>query len=665
MIRCAVRENVLARLWLWATILLLAWASADALADEGDPIDYARLRAMTLEELMNLDVTSAVGVERPWFTTPAAMYVITSEDVRRTGHLSLAEALRLAPGVFVGQISSNVWSISTRGFTGRFANKQLVLIDGRSVYEPMFAGVLWDAQDVLLEDLDRIEVIRGPGATLWGANAVNGVINVTTKSARDTQGLYFSGGAGTHERGFGMARYGFAVDDHSWMRVWGKWFDRGDFETAAGESTHDQWDMARGGFRYDREADDDVTLTVQGDIYNSDRIGELVSIPVPVFPPLTRAVSAEDRRSNGGNLLFRLKQDTPEGEGWSLQGYYDRTSRVGIKGFQVDRDTFDLDLRHWFNFGDRQEVIWGLAYRHTRDTTEAGPSVSFDPPSRSLDTFSAFVQDTVTLVPERLFFMAGTKIEHNDFTGFEVQPNARLWWTPNERQTFWGAISRPVRVPSRTEQDLVLITAFAGPPGGPFTSFAFRGNDHVESEELLAYEAGHRIRITDNLTVDTAVFYNDYRRLVALPTTGFGTFSNAESGESYGAETAVTWRVTDQWRLEGSYSVLNIHTGPMAQGNVEPGSPHHMAQIRSYLNITDDLEFNAALYHVDGVPAHDADAYLRLDLGATWRLTDQFELAVWGQNLLDPWHGEFADGVFLAQRSQVPRAMYIQATARF
>jgi iron complex outermembrane recepter protein len=652
--------------WLIVALSVLCLGWAEPSDDRAEPdIDYRRLASLSLEELMTLQVTSVAGVEQDWFRTPAAMYVITGEDVRRTGHLSIPEALRLAPGVHVGQINSNVWSVSTRGFGGRFANKQLVLIDGRTVYDPLFAGVLWNGLDVLMEDLDRIEVIRGPGATLWGANAVNGVINVTTRSAKDTQGLYLSGGTGTHEHAFGMARYGFQLDDDSWMRIWGKWFDRDNFDDPSGQSTHDEWDMARGGLRYDRDVDEDTVLTLQSEVYHSDRIGEQTSTPIPAFPPGTEAITAQDGRASGGHVLFRLMKETVEHEGWSIQGYYDRTVRAGVKGFLVERDTFDLDVRHFFDLGERHEVIWGLGYRHSRDTTRAGDVISFDPADRSLDTFSAFVQDTVTLVEDRLFFMAGSKFEHNDFTGFEFQPSARIWWTPSERQMFWGAVSRPVRVPSRIEEDLVLITAFVGPMGGPFFPLTFAGVDDVESEELMAYELGHRIKLTDSVTIDTALFYNDYRKLFALPTTGFGTFANGEDAHTYGVETAATWRVADNWRIDASYSFLEVEIGSQAVGNVERGHPHHMAQVRSRLDITRDLEFNAALYYVDHIRAHNADGYLRLDLGVTWHVTDQLEVAIWGQNLLEPSHREFNDGVFLARPSEVPRAVYIQATARF
>ena len=637
---------------------------------------------MSLEQLMAVEVTSVAGVGYERFKTPAAMYVIAGEDVRRTGHQSIAEALRMVPGVHVAQISSNQWAISTRGFNSRFANKQLVLLDGRTVYDPLFGGVFWDVQDILLEDLDRIEVIRGPGATLWGANAVQGVINITTKSAKDTQGLYTTAGVGTYENFFGAARYGFQVDDSSWMRVWGKWHDRDNFVHSDGSDAHDEWDMARGGFRYDREGDEYTTLTLEGDIYGSNRIGELVKFPI-ALPGGTTGVTATDGRAEGGHVLFRLGQETPEHEGFSIQGYYDRTNRVGADGFQVERDTFDLEFRHFFRMLENHDVIWGLGYRHSRDRTESNAFIDFDPADRSLDTFSAFVQDTVTLVPDTFFIMGGSKFEHNDFTGFEVQPSGRVWWTPSERQTIWAAISRPVSVPART-QDVNVIGAYVPIAPGVSTPVFIDRNDDLEAEELIAAELGHRIKISDDLTVDTALFYNDYENLIALsdptpisffPSPPFppGVPSalairqgNAAEAESYGVETSITWRVAENWRLEGSYSFMNMHVhGDSVLDDPEHGHPHHMAQIRSFLDITKDLEFNSALYFVDSVASQGADAYFRLDLGATWRPTANLELAIWGQNLTEKSHREFNDALFLARPAEVPRSVYLQATMRF
>jgi iron complex outermembrane recepter protein len=625
-------------------------AAAGLVAADPDRVDYEQLREMTLEELMGVQVTSVAGVGRDWFKTPAAVYVITNEELRRSGHRALAEALRLAPGMTVMRADSNTWNISARGGSG-FTNKLLVLTDGRTTYDLLFSGTFWDVQDVLLEDLDRIEVVRGPGATLWGANAVNGVINITTKSAKETQGLYVGGGFGTYERAFGEARYGFQIDDNSWMRIWGKWFDRDAFELAGPTDGHDEWDMGRGGLRYDREGDDHTFLTVTSSAYSSNRIGERIALGPTIF----------DGRAEGGHALFRFGQEIPDGDGWRVQGYYDRTARVTAGGFQVDRDTFDLDWRHHFKWGDIHETVWGAGYRYTTDRTDSvtDPAffLAFDPEDRALHTVSAFIQHTVDIIPDELFVMVGSKFEHNDHTGFEVQPSGRIWWTPDDQQTLWVAISRPVRTPSRTEEDLAIVL----PP-----VLDFSGNRGVKAEELIAYEAGYRRQVTPNVALDLSLFYNDYRNLVSRETLSppgafpmLLTFRNRGEAESYGAELAATWRVAPNWTLRGSYSVIEINEQRPASGTPEGGAPQQQAQLRSALDITDNLEFNAAIYYVDNIPVLNVRHYLRLDLGVTWRITENFDIAVWGQNLLDAAHREAAGP------AEFERGGYVMATVRY
>ena len=623
-----------------------------------------RVSEMTLEQLMSIPVVSLAGTDQEWFTTPAATYVITGEDIRRSGFLSLAEILRLAPGVFVGQVNSQAFSVGTRGFNGSLANKTLVLIDGRSVYDPLFSGTFWNVQDVLLEDIERIEVIRGPGPTLWGANAMNGVINVITKSARDTQGLFLQGGGGTFERAFASARYGMKVDEHSWIRFYGKWFERDHLILPDGSSSHDDWDMWRGGFRFDREAGDDIIFTLQADAYYSDRIGEFVrNFPVP-GQNMVFANDIRDVRNSGGNVLFRLSQEKSS-EGWSLQGYYDRTNRVTNVTFEVERNTFDLDWRHRFQIGDRHEILWGLGARTTSDEVQQGVNLIFDPAKRTLNTFSAFVQDTITLVPDRWFAMIGSKFLHNTYTGFEVQPSARLWWTPNDRYTLWTAISRPVRVPSRTERESTLVAAYAdtgilggGPPSGVIVPIGVTGSN-VDSEEMVALELGNRIRFGERVTLDATIFYNDYEKLIYVPPAVVGTsWNNNGFGETYGGEIDVTWRVAENWRLVAAYSFVDVQIhGPIFSQD-ERNTPQHQAQLRSYFDVTEDIELNSGLYYVDNVPGVNAKSYLRLDVGVTWRVTDNFEIAVWGQNLLEPAHPEFSG-------FEVERGFYLMGTLRF
>jgi iron complex outermembrane recepter protein len=629
-----------------------------------EPLDDD-LSRLSLEDLMNVQVTSLAGIEQEWFQTPAAMYVISNEQIRRSGHRSIAEALRLAPGVFVGQVNSQAYSIGMRGFNGGLANKTLVLIDGRSVYDPLFSGTFWNVQDVLLEDIDRIEVIRGPGPTLWGANAVNGVVNVITRRADQTQGWYLGAGAGTFERAFGEARYGGKLNENSYFRVYGKWFERDHLVDPQGNSAHDDWDMWRGGLRFDQLGDDNLIFTVQADAYHSDRIGEFVrAIPVPDLHNVFES-DIRDVRHAGADALFRLSRWTGA-NGWSLQGYYDRTERLTNVSFEVDRDTFDLDWRHGFELGDRHDILWGSGARHTRDQTSPGVNLLFDPRDRSLDTFSFFVQDTITLVPDRWFAMIGSKFDHNDYTGFEVQPSARLWWTPNDRHTTWGAVSRAMRVPSRTEVEGTIIFSFVdvglatgGGPAGVFVPLGVEGNDDLDSEELFAYEIGHRVRMNDDITIDAALFYNDYDRLIFVPPSVIGAWNNDGYGETYGGELALSWRLEENWRLEAAYSYVDVEIhGPIFTQD-ETNTPHHQAQIRSTIDLVDDFEFNSSLYYVDVVPTVDAPSYVRLDLGLTWHVNSNVELSIWGLNLLDPQHPEFSG------LNEVERGVYVMGSLRF
>jgi iron complex outermembrane recepter protein len=644
-------------------VCLLAISSALMARDPEDEVDYGRLASLTLEELMAIQVTSVAGIEQDWFQTPAAMYVITGDEARRSGHRLLADTFRLAPGVFVGTINSHSRSVGTRGFNGGLANKTLVLIDGRSVYDPLFSGTFWDVQDILLEDLDRIEVIRGPGATLWGSNAVNGVFNVITRSSKDSQGLYLAGGGGKEDRAFGEMRYGGQLAENAWFRVWGKWTDHDNLTFGSGMSPsdpHDEWDMGAGGARFDIEDGEGGALMIDLGGYGTDRLGEDVRMPVPgAF--LTFMQSRGDGRAEGGHILTRLSKDYDDGSRWSLQFYYDRTSRVQRAGFQAERDTADIEFRHHFHPLEGHELLWGVGYRYTVDHTSPSPELDHDPRSQERHTFSAFVQDTITICPDRLFFMIGSKFEHNDVTGFEIQPGVRLWWTPSDRQTLWGAISRSVRVPSRFEKEGILTLAYLD----PFPPVQIVGDDGLRSEEMIAYEIGHRIRITPQLTVDTALFYNKYDNLIAVgpgilapPPPFTHQFNNDGTGESYGGEVAVTWQIADNWRTVFAYS----HTRVLIHGPVftldEFSTPRNMAQVRSYLDVTKDIELNAALYYVDTVPSPDADAYLRLDVGATWRITDNFELSAWGQNLTDRSHREFT-------AIEAQRAFYVMGTFRF
>ncbi len=602
-----------------------------------DELDPQLIETIEFEDLFGIPIApvqGVAGVPQPLLQTPSAVTVLTREDIRRTGHRSLAEALRLVPGMFVGRSESHTWRIGPRGFSGLLAPRNLVLRDGRTVYDPLHGGTFWEVQEVIFEDLDRIEVIRGPGATLWGANAVNGVINVITKSAHETQGLYISGGGGTYERAFTSVRYGDKISEDTAFRVYAKYFNRDRFRSGTAEA-HDDWSMAFGGLRIDHKIDDNTTFTVQSEGYHAPTMGEFAD------------GMASDRRISGAHVLLRLAHQLPdaEGNGWSVQAYYDRTNREQAAG-RVRRDTFDIDFRHYFTWGNGHRFIWGIDNNFTSDRTQAG-SISFDPRTRSLNLISAFLQNTFQIVPEQWFLMLGTKLHYHTYTGFDIQPSARLWWTPDEQQTFWAAVSRPVRIPSRLEEE------------GLFAGIDRTASSDLDVERLTAYELGYRTRISPELTADVALFYHDYSRLVVVVPPLPGPVTNRGSGESYGVELAIDWDVAENWRLGGGYSFVRQNvSGPGL--DLESGTvPEHQAFIRSHLDITDDLFFDTVFYFYDHLPAAGVHSYGRLDVGFTWRAHSNVELSIWGQNLTDSSTAESS----LA--GEFPRGFYLMGTIRY
>ena len=657
---------------------------------EGDLFD------MSIEELINLDVYSAAKKTQRLQDTPAAVYVVTREEIRRSGATSIPELLRMIPGVEVAHIDANKWAITIRGFNGRFANKLLVLIDGRSVYTPTFAGVYWDTQDTFLEDIDRIEVVRGPGGTLWGANAVNGVINIITRSAADTVGSIVTLGSGTEERGFIGARHGFEIGDDTFVRVYAKYFDRREFVPNSGGRAVDAWDNGRAGFRADWSRDED-SFTLQGDVYEGGA-GSRASA-ASLDPPNFSDESESTSDFNGANVLARWQRSLNDTDNLQVQTYYDRTEREGTD-FADDevRDTLDFELQHRFNWHERHDTVWGLGYRYSSDRVNNGFNATLSPAKRDLSIFNAFVQDEVGLFDDRLRLAIGAKLEHNDFTGWELQPNARFLWKLNEEHTFWGAIARSVRTPSRAESD-ARLNRFTLPPGSlgvpDPTVVALAGNDAFESEVLLAMELGYRATPLEKLWVDIALFYNLYDNLRTFapridPSTGmpvlvqevtdgvthstwFYDVGNAMDGTTGGAEIAIDYEVSDHWSLRAGYTFLamDLNIEPEARADslsraIEESSPDHQAFLRSHLDLPKNVEFDASLRWVDQLPSQRLDDYLTADARIGWNPTDHIELSIVGQNLLRPSHKEFSSSALVwTEATQVPRGVYGKLTVRF
>jgi iron complex outermembrane receptor protein len=434
-------------------IILLALPQAGLTSPAGSSSSAAveELTKLTLEDLMNVEVTSVSKQKQRVADAPAAIYVINQDEIRRSGLTSIAELLRLAPGLDVARFNANTSAISARGHNGLLASKLLVLQDGRTLYTSLFSGVHWCAQDYVLEDIDRIEVIRGAGSTIWGANAVNGVINITTKNARETQGGLLTTTLGSEEQ-VGAVRYGGKLDERTYYRGYARYRSVDDSALANGDEDHDGWEAERGGFRIDRFATEQDLFTLQGDIY-SGRQGLTIGLPVST-PPFSAVVS-DTGRNAGGNVLGRWTHTISDKSDFAVQLYYDRFEWQEAR-YGYEMDTFDLDFQHRFAVGQRNEVIWGAGYRFQSDQCNRTQWSWLDSDSRDTHLVSAFVQDDLTVIPNRLHVFAGSKFEVNSFTGFEIQPSVRTVWTPNEKQSFWGAISRSVRIPSRADQEAVL-----------------------------------------------------------------------------------------------------------------------------------------------------------------------------------------------------------------
>ena len=610
----------------------------------------AELKKMSLEQLLNMPVTSVSKQAEPLSEAPSAIQVLTQEDIRRSGASSLPEALRLAPNLQVAQVNSSSWAISARGFNNGLANKLLVLIDGRVVYTPLFAGVFWDVQDTMMEDIERIEVISGPGATLWGANAVNGVINIITKSAKETQGGLATTGGGTQLQDFAGARYGWKLDENVYIRLYGKYFDRENTLLPNGMDATNDWRMGQGGFRMDWLPSGGDTITLQGDGYAG----------------ATEQTRTTDTTVNGQNVLGRWTHPLAKDSDFTIQTYWDRTHRHIPNSFDEHLNTYDLDFQHRFGLGQRQRVIWGGDYRLLADeiTEPSTSQFAFLPSSRRLQLFSGFLQDEIELVPDHLQVTVGTKLEHNDYSGWEVQPSGRIAWTPEPRQTIWGAVSRAVRSPSRIDVDLYA------PPTPPFTRFA--GGPDFDSEKVIAYELGYRVRPLDRLTLSLAGFYNDYSDIRSLATNALSNnalvFGNANRADEWGLELSGNYQATDWWRVRGGYTYLNkrVRTRPgesdLNQGRAEGNDPAQQFVLQSMLDLPGHVELDGVLRYVDTLPSPSVPSYITADLRLAWRPWRDLEFSIVGQNLIDNRHPEFGA---VATRQEIPRSVYGKVTWRF
>ncbi len=676
-LRIAAAGTLIAFLSLGANARRVA---AQEVAENVTPDDT--LKKLSLEQLGDVEVTTTSKEPEQVWKTAAAIYVITQEDIRRSGATSIPEVLRLAPGVEVARIDSDHWSIGVRGFGGEFSKSLLVLIDGRSVYSPLFSGVYWEVQDTLLEDVERIEVIRGPGGTIWGANAVNGVINIITKSAKDTHGMLASLSGGNVDQGTGEFRFGGAKGKTLDYRIYGKGFIRGP-EFHPDGVNFDDWKTGQLGFRTDWNPNSRDSLTVQGDMYTG-LDGERVAISFYALP--TTGVPGVEVLNGphdvgGGNILGRWKRQLSDDSDVQIQAYYDRTSRYSPQLNEI-RDTFDVDLLYHFTLTGNQDLLVGAGGRWSPDSiTQKFDTLDFEPHQETDSIYSWFVQDQIAIVQDELALTVGSKFEHNNYSGFEVQPNVRLIWTPTARQSVWGAITRAVRTPSRLDQDLQLTDFLAASPP---LFLRVQGSKNFKAEQLLGTELGFRTLVARKLYIDIAGFHNYYSQLygygpatVAVEPTPppahivfVVPLANATKGDTTGVEIGPDWKPFDWWELKGSYSYLHLYVhddanlaGTLNNLNTTSdngSSPHHEVEFQSLFNLPKKLQLDTTFRYVSALPAQTVAAYSTGDIRFGWNPTAEWEFSVVGQNLLQPQHAEFGSDVDTIVG--IKRAVYAKVT---
>jgi iron complex outermembrane recepter protein len=625
--------------------------------DSDDPLD---LKKLSLEELSQIEVTSPSKEPVPAFRTPTAISVLTGEQIRRSGATSIPEALRLVPGVEVARIDGSKWAIGIRGFGDRFSRGVLVLIDGRTVYTSLLAGTYWEVQDTMMEDIDRIEVIRGPGGTIWGPNAVNGVISVITKSSRETKGMLATAGGGNEEQGFASFRYGAGNGSNFNFRMYGKGFTRGP-ENHSDHQNFDDWRSSQGGFRLDWQKDEKDAITVQGDIYKEEA-GESVGA-VSYTAPYSRVINT-DASLSGGNILARWKRTISDSNDIQIQAYYDRTSRFE-PNFGDVRNTFDVDFLQHLKLPLRNEVSWGLGARFSlADNTQVVSGLTFSPAKRTDQLLTAFLQDEIGLVPDKLSLILGAKFLHTNFTANGLEPSTRLVWTPDNKQTIWTAFTHALRTPSDAEENFYL-SGYIGQQANGTQAFArFNANSQFAPEQLNAYEAGYRRLIGTKLYLEFDGFYNHHHNLADEEITGPfflentpapahlllpAQFGNGLYGTTKGGEIIPSWQVKSYWRISGSYSFLqmDIKSDPRS-GNVEPvaavngSSPRHEVSLHSSFDLAKKVSVDGDWRYESALPWQLVHAYSTVDARIAWKITRQWELSLAGRNLLQPSHVEFS-----------------------
>jgi len=663
----------------WASLLLFFLFYV--FPDRGFSAEMEDILEMDLHQLMQMDVVVTSVSKRPqkMHEAASAIYVVTQEDIRRTGATNIPEALRMVPGVLVSRVDQNSYAVSIRGFNRQFAsNKLLVMIDGRKIVSPDTLGVRWQNQDTLMEDIDRIEVIRGPGSAIWGSNSVNGVINIITKTARETQGTLLAGGTGTEEKGFGSFRYGGKLGENFFYRVYAKYRDEDESKRTDGSDAFDASKFFQTGFRSDWQINSKDHLTFQGDYYTTDLEIDRISRTVSFTAPQNISPFKSTSTNAGINLLGRWTRSLKKDSAIKLQVYYDHFKSDTELVKHSNHNHFEIDLQHDFGLIENHLLSWGANYRYTNIEVARDSFIRL----ANLETnlLGIFFQDEITLIPKTWSVILGSKFEHNDFTRLEIQPNLRTVWTPHQNHTLWAAVTRGVRIPGQSENGGTVNVG--GGIVGPGLASVIRitGNQDIEAEELLAFEVGYRAKLRPDLSLDLATYLFKYDNLIELvvgpsflesvPIPPHVVtpliFKNPNKGEAYGVELTAKWQPTESWWLSGSYSyhALDLRSSdPAVISTGFEGEPNHIFNVRSFLSLPHNLEFDSMLYYVSSFDAFNIDSYTRLDLRLGWKPTKTFELSLAGQNLIEQQHREHTDQVIFASETQ--RSFIAKATFRF
>ncbi len=647
------------------------------------PATPKNLSSASLEELMDIEVTSVSKKEQTLSKTGAAVFVIGQEDIRRSGASNIPDLLRMVPGVQVAQIASNQWAITIRGFNNLYSNKVLVLIDGRTVYVNSFAGVFWDQLDIAPENIERIEVIRGPGGTVWGANAVNGVINIITKSAADTKGGLVTASGGNRETDAVFAQYGGEAGSRGAYRVFGKYFNINKSTLQNGRPASDGWHGGGTGFRVDLGVSSHDTLSVQGEYRATNGGGETRA--VLAGPPPSVALVNQPVDNDSGDILARWEHTFKDGSSTSLQ-FYDNTLSRYESGIHLSENSVDVEFEHHLAVGARNDVVWGLGYRNIRGEEKPTEPFAFSatPATRVDNLTSAFVQDEIRL-GRSLSLTVGSKFEHNSYTGFEIEPSAQLVWQSSAKSSFWGAASRAIRQPDRFDFGVNFPFGVVPVPGFGTGMVVVSGAPTLHAEQLRDFEVGYRSQLSPRFSLDLTTFLSYYEN---LQTTEPGIpfvrligaspllvipqyFGNKGHARNVGAEAAATWRVAGAWKLAGGYSLLGMSThasadsGDTVFSNLSGDAPRHQMQVRSMVDLGKKFDWDASVKYVSTLWGQNIPGYARVDSRLAWHVSRAWEFSVTGQNLTSDRHFEYRDVSGLFSSTAVTRTAFAKLTWKF